>query len=49
MLDGLLLFVCTMLFLLLIFAIAFCVMLCLGLLTHSFFISSMIFRHAQCF
>ena len=35
--------------LLLIFANAFCFMLCLGLLTHSLFISSMIFHHAQCF
>ena len=34
-------------FLLLIFANAFCFMLCLGLLTHSLFISSMIFHHAQ--
>ena len=31
------------------FANAFCFMLCLGLLTHSLFISSMIFHHAQCF
>ena len=30
------------------FANAFCFMLCLGLLTHSLFISSMIFHHAQC-
>ena len=37
------------LFLLLIFANAFCFMLCLGLLTHSLFITSMIFHHAQCF
>ena len=37
------------LFLLLTFANAFCFMLCLGLLTHSFFISSMILHHAQCF
>ena len=37
-------------FLLLIFANAFCFMLCLGLLTHSYiFISSMILHHAQCF
>ena len=36
-------------FLLLIFANAFCFMLCLGLLTHSLFISGMIFHHAQCF
>ena len=36
-------------FLLLIFANAFCFMLYLGLLTHSLFISSMIFHHAQCF
>ena len=36
-------------FLPLIFANAFCFMLCLGLLTHSLFISSMIFLHAQCF
>ena len=36
-------------FLLLIFAIALCFMLCLGLLTHSLFISSMIFHHAQLF
>ena len=28
---------------------AFCFMHCLGLLTHSLFISSMIFHHAQCF
>ena len=35
--------------LLLIFANAFCFMACLGLLTHSLFISSMIFHHAQCF
>ena len=28
---------------------AFCFMLCLGLLTNSLFISSMIFHHAQCF
>ena len=35
-------------FLLLIFANAF-FMLCLGLLTHSLFISSMIFHHAHCF
>ena len=27
----------------------FDIMLCLGLLTHSLFISSMIFHHAQCF
>ena len=36
-------------FLPLIFANAFCFMLCHGLLTHSLFISSMIFHHAQCF
>ena len=36
-------------FLLLIFANAFCFMLCLGFLTHSLFISSMIFHHAQWF
>ena len=36
-------------FLLLIFANAFCFMLCFGLLTHSLFISSMIFHHAPCF
>ena len=36
-------------FLLLIFANAFCLMLCLGLLSHSLFISSMIFNHTQCF
>ena len=36
-------------FLLFIFANAFCFMLCLGLLTHSLFISSMIFHHVQCF
>ena len=36
-------------FLLLIFANAFCFMLCLGLLKHSLFISNMIFHHAQCF
>ena len=35
--------------LLLIFANAFCFMLCFGLLTHSLLISSMIFHHAQCF
>ena len=33
-------------FLLLIIANAFCFMLCLGLLTHILFISSMIFHHA---
>ena len=33
----------------LIFSNAFCFMLCHGLLTHSLFISSMIFHHAQCF
>ena len=41
--------VCIMLlsfFLLLIFTNAFCFMLCLGLLTHSLFISSMILHHA---
>ena len=37
------------LFLLLICANAFCFMLSLGLLTHSLFISSMIFHHAHCF
>ena len=37
------------LLLLLIFANAFCFMLSLGILTHSLFISSMIFHHAQCF
>ena len=31
------------------FANAFVFMLCLGLLTHSLLISSMIFHHAQCF
>ena len=36
-------------FLLLSFANAFCFMLSLGLLTHSLFISIMIFHHAQCF
>ena len=36
-------------FFILIFADAFCFMLCLGLLTHSLFISSIIFHHAQCF
>ena len=36
-------------FLLLIFANAFCFMHCLGLLTHSLFISSTFFHHAQCF
>ena len=36
-------------FFLLIFANGFCFMLCHGLLTHSLFISSMIFHHAQCF
>ena len=36
-------------FLLLIFANAFCFMLCHGLLTHSLFISSKIVYHAQCF
>ena len=35
--------------LLLIFANAVCFMLCLGLLTHSLFVSSMIFHHVQCF
>ena len=35
--------------LLLIFVNAFCFMLCFGLLTHSLFISSMFFYHAQCF
>ena len=34
-------------FLLLIFANAFCFMLCLGLLIHSLFISKMISNHAQ--
>ena len=34
---------------LLIFANALCFMLCLGLLTHSLLISSMIFYHAQFF
>ena len=42
-------FACIMLSLLLIFANAFCFMLCLGLLTHSLFISGMIVHHAQCF
>ena len=37
------------LFLLLIFANASCFMICLGLMTYSLFISSMIFHHAQCF
>ena len=32
-----------------LFANAFCFMLCLGLLTNSLFISSMIFHQAQCF
>ena len=32
-----------------VFAIAFCFMPCLRLLTHSLFISSIIFHHAQCF
>ena len=36
-------------FLLSIFANTFCFMLCQGLLTHSLFISSMIFHHALCF
>ena len=36
-------------FLSLIFENAFCFMHCLGLLTHSLFISSMIFHHALCF
>ena len=36
-------------FLPLIFANAFCFMLCLGLLTHSLFILSMILHYAQCF
>ena len=36
-------------FLLLIFANALCFHTCLGLLTHSLFISSMILHHAQCF
>ena len=40
--------VCIILFLL-IFASAFCFMLCLGLLTHRLFIPSMIIRHAQWF
>ena len=35
--------------LLLILQMLFVSMLCLGLLTHSLFISSMIFQHAQCF
>ena len=35
--------------LLLIFANAFCFMLCLGLLTHSLLISNIILHHAQCF
>ena len=35
--------------LLLIFANALCFMPCLGLLTHSLFISRMILHHAQCF
>ena len=35
-------------FLPLIFVNDFCFMLCLGLLTHSLFISSMIFHQAQC-
>ena len=35
-------------FFLLIFANAFCFMLCLGLLTHRLFISRMILHHAQC-
>ena len=37
------------LFFAMIFENAFCFMLCLGLLTHSLFISSMIVHHAQCF
>ena len=37
------------LLLLLIFANALCFTLCLRLLTHSLFISSMIFHRAQCF
>ena len=37
------------LFCFLIFANAFCFMLCLGLLRHSLFMSSMIFHHARCF
>ena len=40
---------CNAFFLPLIFANAFCFMHCLGLLTHSLFISSMIFHHAQWF
>ena len=32
-----------------IFANAFCFMLCLGLLTHSLFISCMIFHYMRCF
>ena len=36
-------------FFILIFANAFCFMLCLGSLTHSLFISSMIFHHVQFF
>ena len=35
-------------FLLLIFQNAFCFMLCLSLLTHRLFISSMILHYAQC-
>ena len=42
-------FIFLIFFLLLNFANAFCIMLCLGLLTHSLFISSMIFHHAQLF
>ena len=38
---------CMFLFLPLIFANAFSFMLCLGLLTHRLFISSMIFHNAQ--
>ena len=36
-------------FLLLILQLLFVFMLCLGLLTHSLFTSSMILHHAQCF
>ena len=36
-------------FFILIFEIIFVFMLCLGLLTHSLFISSMILHHALCF
>ena len=45
----LMLFVCIMLFYILIFANAFFVCALSCLLTHSLFISSIILHHAQCF